>query len=66
MISTAAVLDEAREATPQGQPVPPLAPLPLLRFYARKAVPSPRTRLRHEPTASRDTRTGTTTSHDPA
>ena len=66
MISTAAVLDEAREATPQGQPVQPLAPLPLLSFYARKAVHTPRTRRRHDPIASRDTRPGTTTNHDPA
>jgi hypothetical protein len=61
-----AVLDEAREATPQHQPAQPLVPLPLLSFYTRKAVSSPPTRRWHEPIAMRDTRARTTTNHDPA
>jgi hypothetical protein len=36
--SNAAVLDEAVEATPQHQRVQPLAPVPLVSFYARKAL----------------------------
>jgi hypothetical protein len=66
MNSTAVVLDEAGEATPQHQRVQPLVPLPLLSFYTRKAVSSPRTRRWHDPIASRHTGARTTTNHDPA